>query len=893
MILSKLKFCCLLIWVLWASSFTTQAQPAPAPSIPISVQFNWHHQFQYAGFYAALQQGFYQKAGLAVTLKTWQQGVKVLDEVVSGRADFSVGYSSLAVDFARGAPIRLVMSSFQFSPMVLLSHRPLKDLSDFSGKKVMHFGNLQIQGLLNKAKMQIKTPILEVPSSGNLQDFIDHKVDFYAAYMTNEPYRLQQQKVPYYIVDPKSFGVQSYGDLVITSKKMATQSPEAVEAFRKATIQGWEYALAHPEEVVDYLMANYPVVKTRDALIDEAAKTEAYVRSGSVPIGAVSPEKLVATIVDAKESGFINETQFDNLDINQFLIHPHRLMLSKEEQDYIRAYPVVKMANDINWAPFEFIDNEGQYRGIAADYFKLISQRTGLQFQPVTDISWDALVKQTQLGHYDIYSAAVATPERTAYMRFTKPYLSFPMVLLGSDRLSAVSGYEQLNGEVIAVVEGYWSEELLTQKYPQIQMLKVGSVKEGIVAVIEGRAKAYSGNLGAINYAINQYGLTGVHIIGQSSHRFELAIGVQRNNPILFSILQKALDSVSESERSTIFSRWIQLNMVRHFDKTELFQIGISFLTALLLLLAIIFIFRYQKNQRQSYINQIHELTYATLIDAKTFQFIWVSDAYCQLTGYSKNELLGRDYTSMATQKLTDKALEKIKKQVFSGKPWEGEIDGKTKDNSTYSVVLTLTPVKDFWGHIEKIWATRVNITERKRIEQLAITDELTHLYNRRYFTQTFTKEINRAKRHGNALSIALLDIDYFKKINDTYGHQKGDEVLQQVAETLTSHFNRASDFVFRMGGEEFWVLSDFDNEQAFQTHLEELCVRVMALEIKNNASEFKVMTVSIGAAFVPAADLTDSEALYYLVDNALYQAKQNGRNQIVMVKDFQSEKGL
>jgi len=66
-----------------------------------------------------------------------------------------------------------------------------------------------------------------------------------------------------------------------------------------------------------------------------------------------------------------------------------------------------------------------------------------------------------------------------------------------------------------------------------------------------------------------------------------------------------------------------------------------------------------------------------------------------------------------------------------------------------------------------------------------------------------------------------------------------------------------------------------------------------MALEIKNNASEFKVMTVSIGAAFVPAADLTDSEALYYLVDNALYQAKQNGRNQIVMVKDFQSEKGL
>lgn len=881
----QIKSWCWLFVTLLMMPFSLQAQQTKAPLTPISVQLNWNHQFQFAGFYAALQQGYYRESGLDVTLKSWKPGVKVLEEVVSGRADFSVGYSSLAVDFAKGAPIRLVMSSFQYSPMVLLAHHPLKKLSEFSGKTVMHFDNFQIKVLLNRAYAKLTSPLIELPSSGDLQDFIDHKVDFYAAYMTNEPYRLQQQNVPFHIVDPKLFGLQIYGDLVITSQTLATQNPRAVEAFRKATIRGWHYALDNPEAVVDYLIANYPVVKTRDALLDEAEKTEHYVRSGSVPIGEVSPEKLVATIVDAKEEGLVTEKQFANLDINQFLIHSQPMKLTEHERAYIQSNPLVTMANDVNWAPFEYIDEAGEYRGIAADYMKLIAQKTGLTFRPVINVQWDELVKQTELGNYDIYSAAVATPERSVYMRFTKPYLSFPMVLLGSTQLSAISDYAQLNGETIAVVKGYWSEEFLEQNYPNIKRLPVNSIKAGIEAVIEGRAKAYSGSLGAINYAINQYGLTGVHIIGQASHRFELAIGVQRSNPILFSIVQKALNSISETERKTIFNRWIQLNMVRHLDKKELFQIGITVLTALLLMLSIIFIFRYQKNQRQSYINQIHELTYATLIDAKTFELIWVSDSFCQLSGYSEKELLGKDYTSLATKKMTQSTIEKIKQQILSGQSWEGEIEGQGKDQSVYAVKLTLTPVKDFWGKVIKIWATRVDITDRKRIEQLVITDALTGLYNRRHFNDIFPQEINRAKRKGEPMAMVMLDIDYFKSINDTYGHQKGDEVLEQVSTLLKNHFNRASDFVFRMGGEEFWVISEFKDRAKFHAYLEELRIQIMALAIENKTSQFKVMTMSMGAAFVEAAKLTDAEDLYFKLDNALYEGKKHGRNQIVWIE--------
>ncbi len=115
-----------------------------------------------------------------------------------------------------------------------------------------------------------------------------------------------------------------------------------------------------------------------------------------------------------------------------------------------------------------------------------------------------------------------------------------------------------------------------------------------------------------------------------------------------------------------------------------------------------------------------------------------------------------------------------------------------------------MTPVRNLWGRVDQVWATRVDISDRKRIEQISITDDLTDLYNRRYFNQVFGRELKRSQRDAVPLSVAMLDIDFFKKINDHYGHQKGDEVLKQVADLLKKHFARETDVIFRMGGEEF-----------------------------------------------------------------------------------------
>lgn len=162
----------------------------------------------------------------------------------------------------------------------------------------------------------------------------------------------------------------------------------------------------------------------------------------------------------------------------------------------------------------------------------------------------------------------------------------------------------------------------------------------------------------------------------------------------------------------------------------------------------------------------------------------------------------------------------------------------------------------------------------------LSLTDALTGLYNRRHFNAELEREFMRSKRYGGNLCIAIIDIDFFKKINDTYGHLCGDYVLKEVAYLILENF-RKTDMVFRYGGEEFVVIMP-------ETSLENSLIPLERLRktIENNNFIFKgekiKVTISIGAE----TNHTEStEEFLNNADKALYQAKQNGRNQTVLFK--------
>jgi len=170
-------------------------------------------------------------------------------------------------------------------------------------------------------------------------------------------------------------------------------------------------------------------------------------------------------------------------------------------------------------------------------------------------------------------------------------------------------------------------------------------------------------------------------------------------------------------------------------------------------------------------------------------------------------------------------------------------------------------------------------------LEKLSITDTLTSLYNRRFFEEIFPRQINRAKRNKELLTFFALDLDYFKQYNDTYGHQKGDWALVQVAEILKEVFNKSDDYIFRMGGEEFAGIYLDGNIDNIHSLIDDLMNKIeeRQIEHKGNPAEGR-LTCSIGVYIKTEDDDLTHQEMYRLADEALYKAKANGRNQVVYV---------
>ena len=170
-----------------------------------------------------------------------------------------------------------------------------------------------------------------------------------------------------------------------------------------------------------------------------------------------------------------------------------------------------------------------------------------------------------------------------------------------------------------------------------------------------------------------------------------------------------------------------------------------------------------------------------------------------------------------------------------------------------------------------------------RQLESLSVTDPLTGLYNRRHFDDVIERTFNRTKEsEGDVLAFSIFDIDHFKRYNDRYGHPQGDIVLQRIAEVLRQSMRRASDFAFRLGGEEFCVIfSVHDPDTALHT-VETLRKKIEALAIPHLGNPGNVVTASFGLTCVRVDSNMDQHAVYVLADNALYEAKSTGRNRVV-----------
>jgi diguanylate cyclase (GGDEF)-like protein/PAS domain S-box-containing protein len=283
----------------------------------------------------------------------------------------------------------------------------------------------------------------------------------------------------------------------------------------------------------------------------------------------------------------------------------------------------------------------------------------------------------------------------------------------------------------------------------------------------------------------------------------------------------------------------------------------------------------------------------------------YVNPQFTILTGYSYDEVVGANGSAAQLGHLPDEIYREMWLTIQSGQTWQGEFRNQRKDGGWYWEQTVIAPVKGPEGRILNFIAVKQNITKRKQAEEAlqranqqlerhlkeieslqvslreqAIRDPLTGLHNRRFLDEVIEHEFHRADRLSQALSIVSLDIDFFKSVNDTYGHAAGDACLVMLADLLQSHM-RKSDIACRYGGEEFLLVlpdADWKGAAQFAEKLRLLCAeRVTSFE----GNEIKI-TVSLGVAAYPD-DGTSHTEIINKADQALYLSKNRGRNRVTI----------
>ncbi|QPJ61477.1 MAG: diguanylate cyclase [Candidatus Nitronauta litoralis] len=262
-----------------------------------------------------------------------------------------------------------------------------------------------------------------------------------------------------------------------------------------------------------------------------------------------------------------------------------------------------------------------------------------------------------------------------------------------------------------------------------------------------------------------------------------------------------------------------------------------------------------------------------------------------KMFGYKEEEVVGRKVGLLMPVEFVNRYGDGLERYLKTGdKRIIGtlvEIIGRKKNGQEFPIEIGVAEFKRMGNRI--FTGTIRDITDRKKLENeleaLSQTDGLTGIDNRRSFDINIEKEWNRASRNQEPLSLILMDIDYFKKYNDTYGHVEGDECLKKVAAGLGSSLNRASDFLGRYGGEEFVaILPGIASEKALEI-AENIRKTLINLKIEHASSDIgDHLTISLGVATIINTKDRKIEVLVKAADKALYEAKQKGRNQSVAV---------
>lgn len=431
---------------------------------------------------------------------------------------------------------------------------------------------------------------------------------------------------------------------------------------------------------------------------------------------------------------------------------------TEQERLYLKEKSKITMCIDPDWMPFEKIEN-GKHIGMTAEYLSIMEQKIGIPISLQPSQSWKESIAMAKARKCDIYSLAMETQERRSYMNFTKPYLSIPLVVAAKTEEFFIADFSSLKEKKLGVVRGYAFGEILRERYPEMTFIDVDSLHQGLEMVNQGELYGFIGTLVTIGYEFQRNFVGELKIIGKFDEKWELGIATRNDEPLLYSIFEKTILTITEKEKQDILNQWLAIRYEKVVDYSHLWKWFIA-----LAVISLFILYRY---------------------------------------------------------------------------------------------------------YLLKKYNTQLEI--------ISVTDKLTQIYNRVKLDEILEQQEALYQRYQHTYTIMLIDIDFFKRVNDQYGHQIGDQVLIEFSKILKDNI-RNTDIIGRWGGEEFVLISP-------KTNLNE--ASILAEKLRNLIQDFSFssadkLTASFGLSERANKSILTLNDLISQADEALYTAKKEGRNRVI-----------
>ena len=542
----------------------------------VTLQLHWRYAYDFAGFIMAKEKGFYKDVGLDVKLREYRYGIDIEKEVLEGRVNYGLYNSRIFFDYLKGKPIKLLASFFKRSALVIVTQPQITSLEQLKGKRVM--GGTRKDFLINfkpyfdKYGLSVDD-IKIVPHTYRIDEFVAKKVDAMTAFTSNEIIKLKDANVKFNVFDPSKDNLFVMQLELFTSQKEFKEHPQRTKDFVKASLKGWEYVFAHPDETVDTVYRKYnPNHLTKLEIEKEAEAIERLILPYTYEVGSIDKSflkkqmKLFQSYYRIKPDRYLDDYYWDPYKVEN-------LKLTYRETKYIKNNKNIPICVYKNLLPIDDLIKSRE-SGIMGDIYAKIAQKTQLSFRYVGVKNTKELSEALKNKRCKVVS--VIPPELAKkydlYVSdsFMKNYFT---VLTSLDKSFVKNPYMLRNKKLVTNIS--FVKTYIERIYPYLHVRFVKDPKKIVEEVLSDASYGIVTFDACADYFIDRYGNAKLKVGGflAKNRPIDAVIGIAKDEPVLASILTKALRSFSKKEIETIIESWHLTRYHKQIDYVLLYEI--------------------------------------------------------------------------------------------------------------------------------------------------------------------------------------------------------------------------------------------------------------------------------------------------------------------------------